>query len=200
MKTLQLVACTLVLSLAVAVHAADPPSPELQALLTEGQTAYVHGDLAKAKAAFETVYQIDSRNTVAISYLKRIIADEKTKPKNVDQEKALASLIIPKVELRDATLREALDFLRKKVTDLSGGKQSVNFVIPIGEPTDSTRVTLSLQSVPFPEAVRYIGRVANFDFTYEKYAIVGKPGTGANPQAQSNILQGAKGATTPPAQ
>ena len=67
----------------------------------------------------------------------------------MDQEKLLSTIVIPKVEFHDATLREALEFLRKKVTDLSGGKQAVNFVIPVGEPTDSTRVTLSLQSIPF---------------------------------------------------
>jgi hypothetical protein len=32
-----------------------------------------------------------------------------------------------------------------------------------------------LSNVPFPEAVRYVGDVAKFHFTFEKYAISGKP-------------------------
>jgi len=177
MKSLQIIACTLALSVVSTALAAV--SPEVQGLLTEGQTAYLRGDLAKAKAAFLLVYQIDSRNPTAIGYLKRIKIDEANKPKGSEPEVALAALIVPKIEFHDATLREALDVLRKKAGEISGGKQAVNFVIPPGEPGDSARVTLSLQNVPFTEAVRYLGRVANIDFTFEKYAIVGKPTSAA---------------------
>jgi hypothetical protein len=104
---------------------------------------------------------------------------EENKPKGVSQEKALGALIVPKIEFRDATLREALEYLRKKAGELSNGKLSANFVVPSGEPADSTRVTLSLQNIPFTDAVHYLGKVANFDFTFEKYAIVGKPNGGA---------------------
>lgn len=173
MKPLQFIACSVALALSPLVHSA--PAPELQEILTEGQLAYNRGDLDKAKAAFEMVYKIDPRNTVAIGYLRRIKSDEGQKPKGNDQEKQLTALIIPKVEFRDATLRESLEALRKKVNELSNGKQTVNFVVPPGEPADSARVTLSLANIPFPEAVRYIGKVTNFDFTYDKYAIVGKP-------------------------
>jgi len=186
MKTPQILACLLVLSWASAACAADPipaatPSPELTELLNDGKAAYAKGDIQKAKENFEMVYQMDSRNQVAIAYLRRIKSEEKYSPKTVDQEKALQAIIIPKVEFHDATLREALESLRKKVVDLTSGKQTANFVVPSGEPTDSTRVTLSLQNVPFPEAVRYVGKVANFEFKFEKYAIVGKPGAGADP-------------------
>ena len=121
------------------------------------------------------VYEIDPRNTVAIGFLKQIQIAEGNKPQGISQEKALEAIIVPKIEFRDATLREALDYLRKKASELSKGKLSANFVVPSGEPTDSTRVTLSLQNIPFTDAVHYLGKVANFEFTFEKYAIVGKP-------------------------
>jgi len=204
MKTPLLVAFMVVSWPAFWAHAAPltpsaAPSPEIQELLNEGKAAYAHGDMAKAKADFEMVYQIDSRNQIAIGYLRLIKSTEKNSPKTVDQEQALAAINIPKIEFREATLREALDFLRKKAADLSNGKQSVNFVVPGGEATDSIRVTLSLQNIPFPEAVRYIGRVTNFKFTFEKYAIVGTPAAGAAPEPGPGIPQGGKPAT-PPAQ
>jgi len=190
MKPLQIAVCTLVLSLASTVRAAAPPSPEIQQLLVDGQTAYMKGDLAKAKGAFEMVYEIDPRNTVAIGFLKQIKIAQENQPKGpASQEKALGAIIIPKVEFRDATLREALDVLRKKASELSNGKLSANFVVPSGEPTDSIRVTLSLQSIPFNDAVHYLGKVANFEFSFEKYAIVGKPIAGTTAAATTTPTQ-----------
>ncbi len=168
--------------------AAPPPSPEVQQLLTEGREAYTKGDLATAKSAFEMVYQIDPRNTVAIGFLRQIKVAQERMPKGVAQEKSLEALIIPKIEFHDATLREALDVLKKKAAEVSGGKQAANFVIPSADATDAPRITLSLQNIPFADAVRYIGKVANFEFRFEKYAIVGKPAGTAAPAAGATAL------------
>ena len=176
MKSLQIVACSVLLSAVSAVHAAAPP--ELQELLTEGQTAYMRGDLDKAKAAFEMVYRIDSRNTVAIGYLKRIKIDEETKPKGNDIEKQLSSLVVPQIQFKEATLGSALDYLKKTVDRLTNGKRAVNFVVQLSAEQVSTQtVTLNLTNVPFTEALRYLGTVADLNFTYDKYAIIVMPKT-----------------------
>lgn len=167
MKSLPILACLFTFSLS----ALAAPG-ELQELLTEGQTAYIRGDLAKAKAAFEMVYRIDSRNQVAIGYLRRIKVDEQNKPKGNDQEKQLAALIIPQIQFKDATLGSALDYLKKAVEKQSGGQQAVNFVVQLpAEQVASQTVTLNLTNIPFTEALRYLGGLANFAPVYEKYAI-----------------------------
>jgi hypothetical protein len=175
MKPLQIFACALTLTLAATLHAAAP-SPEVQELLTKGQAAYMKGDIETAKAAFEMVYQMDSRNTTAIGFLKHIQIDEKNKPKFVPMERQLASVVIPQIQFREATLGSALDYLKKAADRQTGGKIGVNFVVqlPAGQ-VNTQQVTLNLSNVPFTEALKYLGTVASLDFVYDKYAIVVKP-------------------------
>jgi hypothetical protein len=177
MKSLQSLVSTCVVLLTATV--AFAASLDVQDLLTEGQLAYQKGDIEKAKAAFEMVYKMDSRNQVAIGYLRRIKVDEASKPKGNDQEKQLAALIIPKIEFRDATLGSALDYFKKTVDKQSGGKQAVNFVVQLPAEQVNTPVTLNLSNIPVTEALRYLGELVNATFVYEKYAVMVKPKSGA---------------------
>ena len=52
-------------------------------------------------------------------------------------------------------------------------------MLQIPEEQKSQTITLSLSNVPFTEALRYLGDVANVSFAYEKFAIVVKPQTAA---------------------
>jgi hypothetical protein len=172
MKPLQIVACSLALALATAVHAANPPDPEIQKLLTEGQAAYMKGDVEGAKSAFEMVYSMDSRNITAINFLKKIAAEKGTKKGPVPIERQVASVMIPQIQFKDATLGSALDYMKRAVNKESGGKVAVNFVVQLPpEQINTQTVTLSLSQVPFSEALKYLGTVASLDFVYEKYAI-----------------------------
>jgi hypothetical protein len=117
--------------------------------------------------------------------LRRIIADELAQsagkaPRNTTEE-ALKKLILEKVELREASLTEALDFLRQKGTQLGEGKVAINFVLKLDEQTQGAKVTIALQKVPFAEVLRYIGELAGVQFVYEPYAIVVKPKGAAQP-------------------
>jgi hypothetical protein len=169
----------LVCFLSLALVAAAP-AQMAQQLLSEAQTAYIRGDLETAKKNFTNVLRLEPRNQVAINYLRMIQVQEAKAPKGNDQEKQLAGVLIPKVELREATLGSALDFLRQALTKASGGKVSCNFVVLLPEEQVRTQgVTLSLTNVPFTEVLRYLGTVANINFVYEKYAIRVTPATGA---------------------
>lgn len=200
MKPLQIVACTLTLILAAAVQAAGPaptgPSPEIQQLLQEGQTAYQKGDLAAAKSAFEMVYSMDSRNITAINFLKLIKTRGNVNPKTLPIERQVASIVIPQIQFRDATLGSAVDYLKKAVDKQSGGKVAVNFVVKLPPEQITTQtVTLSLNQVPFTEAVKYLASVANLDVEYQQYAIVLKPKNGESVSAAT--VPGAGAPTAP---
>ncbi|TCO93301.1 hypothetical protein EV701_1043 [Chthoniobacter flavus] len=198
MKPLQIVACALALVFAATVQAADAtPSPEIQQLLKEGQEAYQKGDIEGAKSAFEMVYTLDSRNITAINYLTRIRAMKGAAPKGgVPIERQVASVMIPQIQFRDATLGSALDYLKKAVARESGNKVAVNFVVKLpAEQVATQTVTLSLSKVPFTEAVKYLASVANLDVEYQKYAIVLKPK--ADGTASATTTTGAPAATTP---
>jgi hypothetical protein len=190
MKSLQFIACLLSVSLVAAVQAAT--APEVQELLTKGQTAYMAGDLETAKSAFQMAYEIDSRNTVAIGFLRRIKADEMSKPKPVDMAKQLAGIVIPNIQVKEATLGSALDYMKKAIEKQTAGKRAVNFVVQLpAEQVNTQTVTLSLTNVPFTEALTYLGTVAGLDFVYDKYAIIVKPKVAPAPVAPT--------ATTTPA-
>jgi hypothetical protein len=148
-------------------------------LLVEAQRAYIRGDLAPAKEKFELILRLDPHNRTAQSYMRRIVADEAQQnvgkaPPNSTQA-TLSKLILDKVDFREATLEDVLDFLRKKGTQLGGGKVAINFVQQIDEPMRTAKITLSLQQVPFSEVLRYIGELVGAQFVYEPYAIVMKP-------------------------
>jgi hypothetical protein len=155
-------------------------------LLKEAQQAYVRGDSAIAKEKFEMIRRIEPDNRTAINYLRRIIAEEAKNP-NKDltngTQAALAKVIFPKIDLREASLAEALDFLRQKGNQIGEGKVAINFVLQIDEAAKMNKVTLTLQNVPFTEVLRYIGELANVTFVYERFAIAVRPKGAAAPEA-----------------
>ena len=92
--------------------AAGPAAEEVKRLISDGQAAFSKGDYATAKGAFETAYQIDSRNLVAINFLQKIKTLEKSGPRQMSQERQLAGVIVPKVQLKDATIGAVFDYLK----------------------------------------------------------------------------------------
>lgn len=151
----------------------------VQKLLTEAQTAYMRGDVDTAKSTFEMVNKLDPRNQTAIAFLRRIQVEQAAKGGAGVQEKKLATVVIQKIEFKDATLREALEFLRKKVNETPGNAQQVNFVMKLPEEqVAASKITLNLATIPFTEALRYIGELAGVTFEYDKYAILVKPASG----------------------
>jgi general secretion pathway protein D len=107
----------------------------------------------------------------------------------------LNGIIIPRVDLRDTTVREAVQFLQQRSKDLDpstddpADKRGVNIVLKLAQPaapaTDEpsledtpvqggsadTRVTLSLTNVPLIEALRYLTELANLKFKIEPFAV-----------------------------
>ena len=152
---------------------------DTQKLMSEGQTAMIRGDMETAKSKFELVTKLEPKNLPAIAYLRQIAAQEAQKPTSPQQEKQLSQLIIPKLEFKEATFTAALDFMRRKAAELSGGKQSVNFVVQIPAEAQNTPVTLNLQNIPFTEALRYIAELAGAKVEYQKFAVVIRAGGAA---------------------
>ncbi len=112
----------------------------------------------------------------------------------------LNRIIIPKIDLRDTTVREAVEFLKQRSRDLDTTtddpklKRGVNIVLklpatPLPAPDVSTdpsaapavdaspaanaetRINLSLNNVPVIEALRYLTELAGLKYKVEPYAV-----------------------------
>jgi general secretion pathway protein D len=110
----------------------------------------------------------------------------------------LNRIIIPRIDLRDATVREAVEFLKQRSRELDTAteepqeRRGVNIFLklppagpelapppategavapPVVSGTADTRVTLSLTNVPLIEALRYLTELAGLKFKIEPYAV-----------------------------
>jgi general secretion pathway protein D len=94
----------------------------------------------------------------------------------------LDEIIIPRVDFRDATIREALDFLKQRAVALDStepdpSRRGVNIVlkVPADSPEAEARITLSLNEIPLRAAIDYVAKAANLKLKIEPYAVAVVP-------------------------
>lgn len=107
--------------------------------------------------------QIDTRGTASIN-------------------RKLDEIIIPKIDFRDATVREALDFIKQRAASLDSveqdpAKKGINIVLKLAPDAaeSGSRITLSLTDVPLRAAIDYVARAANLKLKVEPYSVVVVP-------------------------
>ena len=105
----------------------------------------------------------------------------------------LNRIIVPRIDFRDATVRQAVSFLQQQSRTLeadSGDQSGINIVLklpataPLAPPTDEFgetpaapaasadgRITLSLTNVPLYEALRYVATLAGLKVKVEPFAV-----------------------------
>ncbi|MEO6740995.1 MAG: M56 family metallopeptidase [Chthoniobacteraceae bacterium] len=85
------------------------------------------------------------------------------------------AIIFPKIDLRDATLSETMDFLREKSKELDPDRKGVNLILKPGAVGQDPRITLSLTNIPLSEALRYFAQLAGFEIVADDHAITLHP-------------------------
>ena len=96
----------------------------------------------------------------------------------------LEEIRIPSINFRDATIREAIDFIKQRSVALDTeepdpNRRGINIVLKL-DPTlagsdAGTRITLALTDVPLGEALRYIATAANLKVKVEPFAVAVVP-------------------------
>ena len=113
-----------------------------------------------------------------------LVEDEASNRPTAAIQRKLERIIIPRLEFKEATIREAVDYLKRKSVELDSDdpKTGVNIVLKLdaepGEKTDEStqaRITVSLTNIPLVEALRYATGLANLKFKVEPYAVVVVP-------------------------
>lgn len=100
---------------------------------------------------------------------------EPTAEKNQVQSK-LDTIILPSVVFADATVSEAVEFLRRKSLDLDTittdpNQKGVKIIFKAGGNTAEARITLDLKNIPLGEALKYVAQLSNLHFVVERYAV-----------------------------
>ena len=94
----------------------------------------------------------------------------------------LDSIRIPRLDFSDATIREALDFIKKRSRELDDSetdpdKKGINIVLKLSsdDVAYNSPITLSLDDVPLREALQYVSQAANLKIKIDPYAVVVVP-------------------------
>ncbi|MGB8168499.1 MAG: hypothetical protein WCF18_13460, partial [Chthoniobacteraceae bacterium] len=90
-------------------------------------------------------------------------------PKPKAAADSLASIIIPRIDFRDATLSEAVAFLVAK--GRAAGTIPVNIVVP-QPPVPVPMITMSMTNMPLPEAVQYVASLAGLQVRRDANAFI----------------------------
>ncbi|MBE2179701.1 MAG: type II and III secretion system protein [Chthoniobacterales bacterium] len=89
----------------------------------------------------------------------------------------LDDIIIPRINFTDATVRDAIEYLRERSaaldTDpLDARERGVNIVLKLDAAAASQTITIDLADIPLREALDYITRLANLKIKVEPYAVL----------------------------
>jgi general secretion pathway protein D len=94
----------------------------------------------------------------------------------------LDEIIIPRIDFRDATIREALDFIKQRsvtldTTEQDPSRKGINIVLKAAadSPEANARITLSLNDIPLRAAIDYVAKAANLKLKIEPYAVAVVP-------------------------
>lgn len=164
------------LMMAYGAHAA-PQDTKLTATgwYQRGMAAVKAGKVDEARTAFQKALQLNPGLTQAKYQLGRI--PELNNRTKIARRKALfKSTIIPKIDFRDATLKEALEALNEMATKASDKKFSPNFIIQDpGKKIVDQKVSLKMNNIPLSAALEYILQGAGATARYDEYATPIKP-------------------------
>jgi hypothetical protein len=191
-----LVVLALLLGTSPPSPAADPaPPPSIQDVYDQGRAAFFRNDLATAKRLLTRVNQADPRHRPTVIMLKNIaMAEKEAATKANSLEARLRRTTLPRLDLADTRLPDALEFIQLKAAAVSADGHKPNFVIRLTEEDLRRPVTLQLSKPSLHTALAAVATLADLDIIYESHTVTIRsrrlaPATAAKP-APSEIPAG----------
>ncbi len=148
----------------ISAHAED-----MNAIYQQGRAAYYRGDLDTAYRLLSKVAAANPKHADTNSMLAYIRANYQ--PKDMSLKNQYASVTLPKVELNDVTVTEAIEGLRALSKNASGGKVVPNVIVK-GADLGQRKLSLALANVPLSEALNYLTQLVGAKATYDKHAVI----------------------------
>ncbi len=165
----------LTLCVSAVAQADDNAAKRASSLYQQGIIAMNEGKYDIAKMSFQEVLRINPKHLPARKQLL-FISSNRNALDIKDRKNTLRKVLIPKVNLDKATVRESLDMLAIQVERESNKKVLPNFIVQ--DPTGAfknSRVTLRLNRIPAETLLRYIVDQAGGHIRYDNHAIVVTP-------------------------
>ncbi len=92
----------------------------------------------------------------------------------------MQKIVFPEVRFSNATIEEALEFLRVKnrdldISEMDPTRKGVSFILKAGDEASQARITLDLKDVSLADAMRYVTELAGMKYKVEPYAVLVVP-------------------------
>ncbi len=89
----------------------------------------------------------------------------------------LDQIIIPRVSLEQATISDAVEFLRLQVSSTESGAEAVNFNLNLGDAAKAAQVNslkfdLQLNNAPLSQVLKYITELTGTRYTTDEYSVI----------------------------
>ncbi len=148
---------------------APAQSEDLNAVYQQGRAAFYQGDFAKAQQLLSRVAAANPKHPDTVRMLAYIRANHRQVDTTLKDQ--YATVILPKVEMADVTLTEAIEGLRALSKNASNGKVVPNVIVK-GEELGQRKLSLSLANIPLTEALSYVTQLTSSKATYDKHAVI----------------------------
>lgn len=142
---------------------------DLNAVYQQGRAAFYKGDMDTAQQLLSRVAAANPKHAETANMLAYIRANHQ--PKDNTLKNQYDAVMLPKVEMADVTLTEAIEGLRVLSKNASGGKVMPNVIVK-GEDLAQHKLSLSLSNVPLTEALNYVTQLVGAKATYDKHAVI----------------------------
>ena len=165
------------LSLATCAHADknQERANKIAAHYNAGVTAVKRGDSAKAKSAFHEVLRLQPGHGPARNQLNKLHLNIGQVLENQRIAK-FKTTKLGQIDLKDASLQEALEALNFLSGKATKDKFSPNFIVqdPAGKLTKKT-VSLNMRNIPLSAALKYVLDQTGARVRYDEHATVIRP-------------------------
>jgi hypothetical protein len=172
------IATAMLASMLVPASALPPTKEELTKLYNEGVALYNQQNWNAADQKFVELLKLVPRHVPSQRYRGAISDKKRAEAMVPDIYKQLAALTEEKVSFDEATLEEAVEYIKQRAKALSDGKVVPNIILrPTKDSPDfaERKITFNLNKVPLSDVLDMIGKSTKTKFSFDKYAIIGEP-------------------------
>ncbi|MFM7604436.1 MAG: hypothetical protein ACKO8Z_04465 [Prosthecobacter sp.] len=186
MKTSFLRACVpsmaaiLTMTVFLAISRELPAADDLDSVYQKGREAFHKGDFVTAHAFLTQVAAAKPGHADTQNMLRYLQAHAK---QQFILKRDYAAVTVPKIDMQDVTLEEAVSGLRVLAKNASQGKISPNLIIKSTSLAEK-KLSLTLGNVPLTQAIEYLAQLSGAKVTYDKHAVIFSEVSAAGPEAK----------------